>query len=66
MYFYIYIYISIHLSFTCFEGVFKASNVHLYHLLVLGTLGSKMSKNQPKVIEMSQHAATLSSFQPIG
>ena len=66
MYFYTYLCLSTHLSFACFEGVFKASNVHLYHLLALGTLGSKMSKNQPKAIEMLRHAAELSSFQPMG
>ena len=46
--------------------VLKASNVHFYHLLALGTHGSKMSKNQPKAIEMSRHEAALSSFQPMG
>ena len=65
-----YIFILIYSSlstyfFSCFEGVFKASNVHFYHLLVLGTLMSKMSKHQPKVIEMSQHTVALLSFQPI-
>ena len=66
MYFYTFLCPFTYLSFACFEGVFKVSNVHFYHLLALGTLGSKMSKNQLKTIEISRHATTLLSFQPMG
>ena len=64
--FYTSLCLSTHLSFACFEGVFKASNAQFYHFFSLGTLGSKMSKNQLKAIEMSRHATALSSFQPMG
>ena len=64
---FIYLFMSLYPPiFACFEGVFKAYNVHFYRLLVLGILGSKMSKNQPKEIKMSRHAVDLSSFQPMG